>query len=94
MTHLPWLSVGDSWRRSTTAADVYLLTGEVAEVQVSDEALEDALGRIEASIGEMRAVHFNADGSKGDPGDFPMVSEDRAGFECSGCNFRELCDRG
>ena len=80
--------------RSTTAADVYLLSGEVAEVQVTDEALESALGRIETSIGEMRAVHFDADASKGDPGDFPMVSEDRAGFECSGCNFRELCDRG
>mgnify|MGYP003695041115 CR=1 FL=1 len=79
--------------RSTTAADVYLLSGEVAEVQVSDEALESALERIEGSIGEMKAVHFDADGSKGDPGDFPMVSEDRASFECSGCNFRELCDR-
>ncbi|MGB0333289.1 MAG: hypothetical protein ACPGPE_15875, partial [Planctomycetota bacterium] len=79
--------------RSTTAADVYLLSGEVAEVQVTGDALDSALGRIESSIREMRAVHFDADGSKGAPGDFPMVSEDRASFECSGCNFRELCDR-
>jgi len=79
--------------RSTTAADVYLLSGEVSEVQVSDDVLESALAQIESSIGEMRAVHFDADGSKGDPEDFPMVAEDRAGYECSGCNFRELCDR-
>ena len=79
--------------RTTTAADVYLLDGNVSEVQISDEALDDALARIEASIGEMRAVHFDADRSKGDPGDFPMVEEARAVSECSSCNFRELCDR-
>ncbi|MDG1050807.1 MAG: PD-(D/E)XK nuclease family protein [Planctomycetota bacterium] len=79
--------------RSTTAADVYLLDGEVSEVQVSDDVLESALARIESSIGDMRAVHFDADGSKGDVEAFPMVPEERAGFECSGCNFRELCDR-
>jgi hypothetical protein len=47
--------------------------------------------RIEASIAEMRAVHFNADESAGDEEDFPKVEE--GSRECSMCNFRELCER-
>ncbi len=77
----------------TTAADVYLQEGEISEVSVGDAELEDALSRIESSLGEMRAVHFDADRSKGDPGDFPMVPENEAARHCSSCNYRELCDR-
>ncbi len=41
----------------------------------------------------MKAVHFDADRSKGDPEDFPMVPEGDA-RECGTCNYREICGRG
>ncbi|MEL6428393.1 MAG: PD-(D/E)XK nuclease family protein [Planctomycetota bacterium] len=77
----------------TRAADVYLLDGAIAEVTVDGDVLEAALARIESSIGEMRAVHFDADRSKGDSEAFPMVPEAESGRECPRCNYRELCGR-
>lgn len=77
----------------TVAADVYLLDDEVREVAVDDAVLDATLARIEASIGEMREVHFDADRSKGDAEEFPRVPEADAGRVCSRCNYRELCDR-
>lgn len=79
---------------NTTAADVYLLDGEVAEVHVDDETLDRTLDRMEQSIGEMRAVHFDADRGTGDPDDFPMIDEHDGARECASCNYRELCGRG
>ena len=78
---------------ATTAVDVYLGDGSLAEVQITDEVLTGALARIESSLTEMKAVHFDADRSKGDPEAFPMVPEAEAGFACSSCGYRELCDR-
>ncbi len=77
----------------TTAADVYLLDGEIVEVHITAEELEATLARIEKSIGEMRAVHFNADRGKGAAEDFPRVPEEEARRTCSTCNYREMCDR-
>lgn len=79
--------------RRTVASDVYLLDDEVRRVAVDDEILDGALARIESSIGEMRAVHFDADRSKGDAEQFPRVPEADAARICSRCNYRELCDR-
>lgn len=76
----------------TRPEDVYLGTGEIAAFEVDDETLTSTLERIETSISEMRAVHFDADRSVGDPEDFPMVPEGDA-RECASCNYRELCGR-
>ena len=76
----------------TKPVDVYLESGETAEVEVDEASLEETLARIEASLSEMRAVHFDADRSKGDPEDFPMVPEGDA-RECGTCNYREICGR-
>lgn len=77
----------------TRAADVYLVDGTIAEVAVDGAVLERALGRIEASIQEMRAVHFDADHSTGDIEDFPCVPMEGMARECGRCNYRELCER-
>ncbi len=77
----------------TKPVDVYLESGELAEVEVNEASLEETLARIEMSLSEMKAVHFDADRSKGDPEDFPMVPEGDA-RECGTCNYRELCGRG
>lgn len=76
----------------TRAADVYLKDAEVREVVLGPRELDATLERIEASMAEMRAVHFDADRSKGDPEQFPMVPEGDA-RECASCNYRELCGR-
>lgn len=78
---------------NTTAVDVYLLDRSTSEVRVNGDVLEAALGRIEASLAEMKAVHFDADRSVGDPEAFPMVDESEAPRTCSSCNYRELCGR-
>lgn len=77
----------------TTAVDVYLGDGSLVEVHVTDEALSTALSKIESSLQEMKAVHFDADASKGDAEAFPMVAEAEAARSCSSCGYRELCDR-
>ncbi len=77
----------------TTAVDAYLGDGSLSEVQITDEVLSGALARIESSLTEMKAVHFDADASKGDPEAFPMVPEAEAPRACSSCGYRELCDR-
>jgi hypothetical protein len=66
----------------------------VAEERFSARDVDETLGRIEASIGAMRAVHFDADEEEGDPERFPMIpAESREARRCGFCNFRELCDR-
>ena len=77
----------------TTAVDVYLGDGSLAEVQITEEVLHGALARIESSLTEMKAVHFDADRSKGDAEAFPMVPEAEAARACASCGYRELCDR-
>ena len=72
--------------------DAYLTRGEFVTKTFDEAALEPVLARIERSLGEMRAVHFDAGKSLGDPEDFPMV-EDAGSRECSNCNYRELCGR-
>ena len=66
----------------TKPVDVYLESGETAEVAIDEASLEETLARIETSLSEMKAVHFDADRSKGDPEDFPMVPK-RGTRECA-----------
>lgn len=77
----------------TTAIDAYLGDGSLVEVHLTEDVLDGALARIETSLNEMKAVHFDADASKGDPEAFPMVPEAEAARACSTCGYRELCDR-
>ncbi|MEM9381762.1 MAG: PD-(D/E)XK nuclease family protein, partial [Planctomycetota bacterium] len=77
----------------TTAADVYLLDGEISEVHVTADELERTLARIETSLGSMRELHFDAAASAGDPEDFPKAPLEAAPQTCASCNYRELCDR-
>lgn len=74
-----------------TCVDAYLTKGELVAKQHTEMELEEISGRIEASLGEMRAVHFDAGSSAGDASVFPMVEE--GSRECSSCNYRELCER-
>ena len=70
--------------------DAYLATGDMIGARHTAEDMVPVEERIEASIAEMRLVHFNADESAGDAEDFPKVEE--GSRECSMCNFRELCE--
>ncbi len=74
-----------------TCVDAYLTTGELKSMRHTEEELQPILARIEASLSEMRAVHFDAGQSAGDPAAFPMVDE--GSRECGQCNYRELCGR-
>jgi hypothetical protein len=74
-----------------TCVDVYLTSGELAAKQHTEMDLEAILGRIEASLAEMRAVHFDAGDTAGDESCFPQVEQ--SSRECRTCNYRELCDR-
>jgi hypothetical protein len=77
---------------SVTCVDVYLTRGEFKAKQHTAQELDPMLGRIEASLGEMRAVHFDAGLQAGSADDFPMTDE--GSRECTSCNYRELCSRG
>ena len=72
--------------------DAYLPQGELTVQSFQPFELEATMARIESSLGEMQAVHFDADRSEGDPEAFPMVAEENS-RECSTCNYRELCGR-
>lgn len=85
----------DRWEADparVVCADVYLPTGELREERFGPDELDDVLAKVESSLAEMRAVHFDADRSAGDPDAFPML-EDPADHECRTCNYRELCGR-
>ena len=71
--------------------DAYLPSDEVIGSRHSAEELVPVEERIEASMAEMRAVHFDAGEIDGDREAFPMV--EAGSRECGNCNFRELCDR-
>ena len=46
-------------------------------------------------IDGMRARHFDAGLTAGDPSAFPMLEADATGLRvCARCNYRELCGRG
>lgn len=84
----------ETWGASpeaVTCVDVYLTRGELKAMRHTSEELDPWMARIEASLGEMRAVHFDAGLSAGSAEDFPMVPE--GSRECSSCNYRELCER-
>jgi hypothetical protein len=74
-----------------TCVDVYLSAGELRTKTFDETDLEPLVARIESSLAEMRALHFDAGATAGDPGDFPEV--DQGSRECSQCNYRELCER-
>ena len=74
-----------------TCVDVYLTTGELRSKRHTEAELEPVLARIEASLAEMRALHFDAGSAAGDPDAFPRVEE--GSRECAQCNYRELCGR-
>jgi hypothetical protein len=87
----------DKWGAEPTQVvckDVYLGRNEIVEQAYSDQQLEEVMGRIEESMAQMRALHFDADAEPGEPEDFPMTAEDEEGLrECRSCNYRELCAR-
>ncbi len=72
--------------------DVYLTRGEFKTQTFDEAALAPIRERIEASIQEMRELHFDAGRSLGDPDAFPCI-EDASSRECTNCNYRELCGR-
>jgi hypothetical protein len=84
----------DTWGVSceeVTCVDVYLTQGEMRSRTYDEVQLEPILGRIEESLGAMRALHFDAGGETGNPVDFPQVEE--GSRECTQCNYREVCGR-
>lgn len=79
---------------SVRCVDAYLTTGEVVEDHPTREELDATLGRVEASIGAMRALHFDAGEMVGDREHFPMIPADSDDARaCRRCNFREVCGR-
>lgn len=91
------LYAGEKWGArpgEVVCYDAYLPLGEVTERRFDEGEIAELTGNLEASMEAMRAVHFDADASAGDPEDFPMIDEDGAGgWECRTCNYRELCGR-
>ncbi len=86
---------GEKWGakpEECVCVDAYLPTREIATMSFDAEAMEPVMDRVETTLAEMRAVHFDADEGTGDPEAFPMVEE--GSRECSTCNYRELCGRG
>jgi len=72
----------------------YLNEGSLSSVSVDDTILEQTIGTMEASIAEMKELHFDAGEEDGDIEAFPMVPADSdAARACKTCNFRQLCDR-
>ena len=74
-----------------TCVDVYLTEGQLVSKTYDESQLEPILGRIEASLGEMRALHYDAGATLGEPADFPEV--EAGSRECTQCNYREVCGR-
>ncbi len=75
-------------------ADAYLPTGEVRAHTFDRAQLDATLERIQASMAEMSAVHFDADRGTGDAADFPMIPADAPEARaCERCGFREICGR-
>lgn len=74
-----------------TCVDVYLTRGECVAKQHTEMDVEAISERIEASLSEMRTLHFDAGDTAGDANAFPLV--DVGSRECESCNYRELCDR-
>lgn len=74
-----------------TCVDVYLPTGEIKSKCHTQDELDTILARMETSLGEMQAVHFDAGLSAGSAEDFPMTEE--GSYECGTCNYREMCER-
>tara|TARA_R110002072_G_scaffold159220_9_gene310307 strand:- start:1616 stop:2542 length:927 start_codon:yes stop_codon:yes gene_type:complete len=72
-------------------ADVYLPQREVVAMRFDASEQAETMGRIEDSMTEMKALHFDAGLTAGDPDAFPMVPQDSR--ECRTCNYRELCGR-
>ncbi len=77
-----------------TCVLAYLRDRELELHRFDMAQIEAMAGRVQTSIDSMRALHFDADLSTGDPRSFPMVEADEQGLAiCAGCNYRELCDR-
>ena len=70
--------------------DMYLGDDDLVSMQPDPEARAEVRERMQESMREMAAVHFDADRGVGDPENFPMVDPGRL---CGTCNYRELCDR-
>ena len=76
---------------AVTLVDAYLTDRELRAVEPGQAALDATLARVENSMGEMRALHFDADARAGDAAQFPQLEEGAAA--CGRCNYRELCGR-
>lgn len=74
-----------------TSIAVYLASGEIRSKIYAHEELETVLAQVDASLEEMRSVHFDAGSSVGDQEAFPMTNDHPP--KCRTCNYRELCDR-
>ena len=60
--------------------------GGVSEERFTQDDVNQTLGRIEASMAAMGAVHFDADESEGDLQGFPMIAGDsREARRCAFC---------
>ncbi|MCA8981830.1 MAG: PD-(D/E)XK nuclease family protein, partial [Planctomycetes bacterium] len=53
--------------------DAYLPTRQLERMQFSEADMEPVMDRVETTLAEMRAVHFDADQGMGDAEEFPMV---------------------
>ncbi len=74
--------------------DAYLPQQQVIERSFSPDELAQCMARVEGSMVEMRAIHFNADDGTGDAEAFPKIPLDSPEARaCSMCNYRELCER-
>ncbi|MFT4539204.1 MAG: hypothetical protein ACI841_005391 [Planctomycetota bacterium] len=92
------LYAGEKWGSApleVTCTDAYLPTRELRTMQFDDESCQATLGKIENSLTEMKAIHFDADAGVGDSESFPMIPEDsdQMSRSCGSCNYRELCNR-
>ena len=70
--------------------DMYLGQDELVAMEPDPQARDAVRKRMQESMQEMAAVHFDADRGVGNPADFPMIEPGRT---CASCNYRELCDR-
>lgn len=90
------LYAGEVWGSApekVLCVDAYLPSGEFVRARHSAQDLEPVMARIEASVREMAALHFDADREEGDPERFPPLEPEQGASECAVCNYRELCGR-
>ncbi|TCW40523.1 PD-(D/E)XK nuclease superfamily protein [Laceyella sacchari] len=67
----------------------YLLTGECEQFGITEQDMDEALGRMHASVREMRELLADPDRNAPLPEEaFPPTSDEQT---CQWCNFQEVC---